>query len=92
MLTVGYMCYKPFLKLNKMNWDNGTLQTPQLRIQITNSHVHAKGIWVMHVREFNWNTKPIGVPNEATEEEAQIVAVELVKQYVNDILTSLNDL
>ena len=75
-----------------MNWNNGTLQTQQLRIQITNSHIHAKGIWVMHVREFNWNTKHIGVPNEATEEEAQIAAVELVRQYVNDMLTSLNGL
>lgn len=75
-----------------MEWNNGTLQTSHLRIQITNSHIYAKGIWVMHVREFNWNTKQIGVPNEATEEEAQIAAVELVKQYINDILTSLNGL
>ena len=75
-----------------MNWNNGTLQTPQLRIQITNSHIHAKGIWVMHVREFNWNTKEIGVPKESTEEEAQIAGVALVRQYVNDMLDSLNDL
>jgi hypothetical protein len=75
-----------------MNWNNGTLQTPHLRIQVTNSHIHAKGIWVMHVREFNWNTEQIGVPNEATEEEAQIAAVELVRQYLNDMLTSLNGL
>lgn len=75
-----------------MNWNNRTLQTPQLRIQITNSHIHAKGIWVMHVREFNWNTKKIGVPNDATEEEAKIAAVELVRQYLNDMLTSLNGL
>ena len=46
----------------------------------------------MHVREFNWNTKQIGVPNGATEEEAQIASVELVRQYVNDMLTSLNGL
>lgn len=75
-----------------MNWNNRKLQTPQLRIEITNSHIHAKGIWVMHVREFNWHTKQIGVPNEATEREAKIAAVELVRQYVNDILTALNGL
>lgn len=75
-----------------MNWNNGTLQTSQLRIHITKSHIYAKGIWVMHVREFDWNTKHIGVPNEATEEEAQIAAVKLVRQHVNDMLTSLNGL
>ena len=75
-----------------MNWKNGTLQTPQLRIQITNSHIDARGIWCMHVREFNWHTKKIGVPNEATEEEAQIAAVELVRKYVNDMLNSLTGL
>lgn len=28
-----------------MNWNNGTLQTPHLRIQITKGHIDAKGIW-----------------------------------------------
>jgi len=73
-----------------MNWNNGTLKTPELRIQITNSHVHAKGIWVMHVREFNWNTKAIGVPDDATEEEAQIAAVEKVREHLTRMIESLN--
>jgi len=85
-------CYKAFFKLDKMNWNKGTLQTPHLRIQITNSHIHAKGIWVMHVREFNWNTKQIGVPNEATEEEAQIAAVENVREHLKRMIESLNGL
>lgn len=75
-----------------MNWNNGTLQTPHLRIQITKSHILAKGIWVMHVREFNWNTKQIGIPNESTEEEAKIAAVKLVRQHVKDMLSSLDGL
>lgn len=75
-----------------MNWNNGTLKTPELRIQITNSHIHAKGIWVMHVREFNWNTKAIGVPNEATEEQAQIAAVEKVRAHLEKMIESLNGL
>lgn len=75
-----------------MTWIDKTLQTPELRIQITNSHIHAKGIWVIHVREFNWDTKDIGIPNESTLEEAQTAAVELVKQHLNKMLKSLNDL
>lgn len=75
-----------------MTWIDKTLQTPELRIQITNSHIYAKGIWVIHVREFNWDTKDIGIPNESTLEEAQAAAVELVKQHLNKMLKSLNDL
>ena len=74
-----------------MNWNDGTLQTPHLRIQVLNTHIYAKGIWVMHVRELNWNTKPIGIPNNATEEEAQKAALELVIQYVSDMLNYLTN-
>lgn len=75
-----------------MNWNNRTLQTPELRIQITNSHIYAKGIWVMHVRELNWNTRAIGVDENATEEEAQIAAVENVKEHLKRMMDSLNAL
>jgi hypothetical protein len=75
-----------------MTWIDKTLKTPELRIQITNSHIYAKGIWVIHVREFNWDTKDIGIPDESTLEEAQAAAVELVKQHLNKMLKSLNDL
>gem|GEM_PF-5026297 len=44
----------------------------------------------MHVREFNWNTKAIGVPDDATEEEAQIAAVEKVREHLTRMIESLN--
>jgi flagellar biosynthesis regulator FlaF len=75
-----------------MNWNNRTLKTPELRIQITNSHIHAKGIWVMHVREFGWNTRAIGVLDNATEQEAQIAAIENVREHLKRIIESLNGL
>ena len=78
-------------RIIKLNWNNGTLQTSHLRIQITNSHVWAKGFWVMHVREFNWNTKHLMLPATAPEEEAQKAAVKLVKQYLQEMLNSVEN-
>ena len=72
-----------------MEWNNRTLKTADLRIQITNSHIYAKGTWVMHVREFNWNIKAIGVPDQATEQEAQSAAVQLVREHLENMLDSL---
>jgi hypothetical protein len=75
-----------------MKWKNGTLQTPNLRVQVTNSHIYAKGIWVMHVREFGWNCREIGISNNATEQEAQIAAVDKVKQHLKTMLSELDSL
>lgn len=70
-------------------WKDGTLQTSELRIQITNEHIYAKGIWVIHVREFNWNTKPMNIPNDSTIEQAQKRAVEMCKNHLNKAMSSL---
>ena len=74
-----------------MKWIKGTFQTPELRIQITNSHIHAKDEWVIHVRELGWNTKRLIIPNESTEQEAQKAAILAVKSHIEDMLHSLED-
>ena len=71
-------------------WKDGTLQTSELRIQITNKHINAKGMWVIHVREFGWNTKFMSIPDDSTTEEAQIRAVDMCKEFLNGALASLN--
>lgn len=73
-------------------WKENTLQLKNLRIQITNKHVNAKGIWVIHVREFNWNTKSIGIPNESTEEQAKVTAIEMVKEFLTETLREVTEL
>jgi hypothetical protein len=76
-----------------MNWNNGTLKTTELVICITNKHITKKGIWVMHVRELNWDTRAIiGVSNNATEEDAQIAAIENVRKHLKRMIDSLNAL
>ena len=74
------------------NWDGGVLKTPYIRIQITNRHIHAIGIWVMHVRELDWHTRDIGVSNDATIEEARTAAVENVRDHLNRMMESLDGL
>jgi len=73
-------------------WKDNTLQTSELRIQITSEHIYAKGKWVIHVREFGWNTKMMNIPDDSTIEEAKIRAVEMCKEFLNDALASLNAL
>ena len=73
-------------------WKDGTLQTSELRIQITNRHIRAKGMWVIHVREFGWNTKLMNIANHSTQEQAQEKAIEMCKDYLNRAMDSLNAL
>lgn len=73
-------------------WINGTLQTSELRIQITNRHINAKGMWVIHVREFGWNTKLMNIPDNSTLEQAQERAIEMCKDFLNRAMDSLNAL
>ena len=77
---------------NKIQWKDGTLKTPHLRIQITNSHRHDPGQWVMHVRELNWNTVRLGLSDIASEEVAQSTAKTMVKSHLNSMIDSLNGL
>lgn len=70
-------------------WKDGTLDTGLLRIQITNNHIHAKGTWVIHVREFGWNTKIMDLPNDSTETQAKEKAIDMCKEYLNKALESL---
>jgi len=72
-----------------MNWKNGETENALVRIQVTNQHIYAKGKWVMHVRELDWSVKDIGIPDSATEEEAQIAAVEKVKEHLIKMIESL---
>jgi hypothetical protein len=75
-----------------IKWKDGTLKTNNLRIQITNSHIYAKGEWVMHVREFGWNTKRLGLPSNASEEEAQSAAIHQVRSHLIAMKDELNGL
>jgi len=75
--------------MEKPTWIDGTLQTPFVRIQVTNSHVHYKGIWVMHVREFYWNCKDLKISSESTQKDAQKAALKIVRNHVADMLLSL---
>ena len=70
-------------------WNKGTLQTPNLRIEITNKHIWEPGKWVCHVREFNWSVKPLNIPNESTEQEAQSAALAMVKHHLYAIVAEL---
>lgn len=70
-------------------WKDGTLETGVLRIQITNTHIHHKGVWVVHVREFGWNSRYMNIPNDSTEEQAQEKAIDMCKDYLNKALESL---
>lgn len=72
-------------------WKDGILQTKELRIQITNKHIYAKGIWVIHVREFGWNTKEMNIPSDSTMEQAQQRAINMCKEYLTNALKSLED-
>ena len=72
-------------------WKDGTLQTKELRIQITNNHVCAKGTWVIHVREFGWNTKDMNISTDSTLEQARQRAVVMCKEYLTNALNSLED-
>lgn len=72
-------------------WKDGALQTSELRIQITNRHINAKGVWVIHVREFAWNTKLMGIADDSTQEQAQERAVEMCRNYLNRAMSSLNE-
>ena len=66
-------------------WKNNEWQTKKMRIQITNGHIEAKGVWVMHVRELGWQKEIIGIPNEATEAQAQKAAVKKIKRHLKEI-------
>ena len=63
-----------------MGWKNGTLETKNLRIQITNQHISYKGTWVIHVRELNWNCRILGIPDDSTEKFAQEEAIRQIRQ------------
>lgn len=45
----------------------------------------------MHLSEFNWDTKPIGISDESTEEQAQVAAINLVKSYLKELLNNLTE-
>jgi len=72
-----------------MSWTKGMLETEHLRIQITNRHINNPGRWVCHVRELSWACKPIGIPNEATEQDAQDAVVIMVRDRLREMLASL---
>ena len=73
-----------------MNWQNNELQTKNIRIQITQRHVDLPGAWVCHVRELGWSCKHLGIPNSATDEEAQEVAVLIVRDHLRKMLAELS--
>lgn len=73
-----------------MDWVNGTLKTRNLRIQVTNKHIEKKGVWVVHIREFNWSCVPLGIPDESTVEEAQNEAVAMVRHHLHILIAELS--
>ena len=73
-----------------MEWKEGTLQTKSIRIQITNKHIRDQGVWVCHVRELDWSCNRIGVPDTATQEEAQDAAVKMVKHHLHTMIAELS--
>lgn len=70
-------------------WQDGKLQTEYVSIQVTNKHIHCRGEWVMHVREFNWNCKPLEISTDASLEVAQHKALEMVRNHLQHMLNSL---
>lgn len=70
-------------------WKEGELRTKSLRIQLTNGHIHNPGVWLIHVREFGWDSKALDIPNESTETQAQTAAVEMVRQHLKGMLSEL---
>ena len=73
-----------------MNWKENTLQTKNIRIQITNRHVENPGVWVCHVRELDWRCKPLGIPNGDSEQDAKAAAVLMVKHHLHTMIAELS--
>lgn len=73
-----------------MKWDEKTLKTKNVRIYVTNRHIDDKGKWVCSVAQLSWSCKRIGVPDTATQEEAQDAAVNMVKQHLHTMIAELS--
>jgi len=78
--------------MGKQLWVNGTVETSHLRIQVMNNHIHHKGVWVMHVREFDWNCKYLNIPNDSTQEQAQKAAIKAIRHFLQTVTYSLKGL
>jgi hypothetical protein len=68
-----------------------TYQNDLLRITVTNNHRDYPGKWIMHCFAIGINTKPVSlVTDEATPEQAQKAAFELVKYKIECMLNSIS--
>lgn len=65
-----------------------TTDIGDLRITVTNKHIHYPGLWVMHCFEIGMDTIPFEAENVA---DAQKRAVELVRKKVEAWHKLLND-
>lgn len=60
----------------------------RLRITVTTGHIHHLGRWVMHCSPFLYALELVGVE---TKEEAQAMAVMLVKEIIDGIVKGLEE-
>ena len=74
-----------------MKWDQGTLETKNVRISITNKHIHYKPQWICHVRELDWSCKSLEIPDESTEQQAQEAALLMVRDHLRKMLAEISD-
>lgn len=78
------------IKTKKASWVNGTLKTPNLRLTVTNRHIYNPDQWVLNVRELGWSCVSLGISISESEEKAQELAEEKVKDYLNKLLKELS--
>lgn len=76
--------------MNKAEWEDNVFQTPNLRITITNSHIHYKGIWVLSVRELNIDCKDMGLSSIVSMMIAREKALNIVTCRIKLMLSELS--
>lgn len=72
--------------------DSWTYQSNSIKITVTKGHIYFYGKWVMHCPQLNMDTVALKIDSSASPEEAQKLAVKMVKARLEYLSNSLADL
>ena len=70
--------------------DIWSLETSEIRISVMTGHRDYPGLWVMSCYALGIDARQFGAKPEATPEQAQELALKVVRQKLNKMLQSLN--
>lgn len=70
--------------------DSWEMKSGQIRIWISTGHTHYHGKWVMTCHVLRIDAFAMKIPGEATPEQAQELAVRIVKNRLETMLKSLD--